>query len=167
MDIFGDQPPAIPDVPGGPNNKKAKKTPQELIAAFWGRFHSKHPGKVTSIFPRRLYSNVLPPANPRGVHSARNAAESYEAAARECRQKVARIVRECRRTNEKYTDADYDIERDEKDNCLNGLVRDDGGGPGNAEAGAPPPVSAWDVKQSLTTLAQSQMLGPTAPSPST
>ncbi|KAK8139130.1 hypothetical protein PG984_002510 [Apiospora sp. TS-2023a] len=160
MDVFGDKPPTLPDLAGGPNNKKkAKKTPQELIAAFWGRFHSKHPGKVTSIFPRRLYSNVLPPVNPRGVHSARNAAESYEAAARECRQMVARIVRECRRTNEKYTDADYDIERDEKDNCLNGLVRDDGGGPGDAEASAPPPVSAWDVKQSLTTLAQSQMLG--------
>ncbi|KAK7908535.1 hypothetical protein PG985_015838 [Apiospora marii] len=158
MDVFGDKPPALPDAPGP--KKRTKKTPQELIAAFWGRFHSKHPGKVTSIFPRRLYSNVLPPANPRGVHSARNAAESYEAAARECRQKVARIVRECRRTNEKYTDADYDIERDEKDNCLNGLVRD-GGGDIEASGGdnAPPPVSAWDVKQSLTTLAQSQMLG--------
>ncbi|KAK8090182.1 hypothetical protein PG997_005143 [Apiospora hydei] len=142
MDVFGDKPPAIPDVPG--SKKKAKKTPQELIAAFWGRFHSKYPGKVTSIFPRSLYSNVMPP--------------SYEVAARECRKQVARIVRECRRTNEKYTDADYDIERDPEDNCLNGLVRD-GGGAGDDAGGDAPPVSAWDVKQSLTTLAQSQMLG--------
>ncbi|KAK8041945.1 calpain-13 [Apiospora rasikravindrae] len=157
MDVFGDKPPAIPDVPGP--KKKTKKTPQELIAAFWGRFHSKYPGKVTSIFPRSLYSNVLPPVHPRGAHSARNAAESYEAAARECRKQVARIVRECRRTNEKYTDADYDIERDPENNCLNGLVRD-GGGAGNDAEGDVPPVSAWDVKQSLATLAQSQMLGP-------
>ncbi|KAK7952553.1 uncharacterized protein PG986_008281 [Apiospora aurea] len=133
MDVFGDKPPAMPDVPG---SKKAKKTPQELIAAFWGRFHSKYPGKVTSIFPRSL----------------------YEVAASKCRKQVARIVRECRRTNEKYTDADYDIERDPEDNCLNGLVRD-GAGAGDDAGGDAPPVSAWDVKQSLTTLAQSQMLG--------
>ncbi|KAK8872780.1 calpain family cysteine protease [Apiospora arundinis] len=132
------------------NQKSAKKTPQELIAAFWGRFHSKRPGKVTSIFPRSLYSNVMPSVHPRGAHSARNAAESYEAAASHCRQMVARIVRECRRTNEKYTDADFDIERDPEENCLNGLVRDG--------SDAPALPSAGDVKDCLRTLVQSQML---------
>ncbi|KAK8048455.1 hypothetical protein PG994_010185 [Apiospora phragmitis] len=36
---------------------------------------------------------------------------------------------------EKYTDADYDIERDPEDNCLKGLVRDGGGGGDDAEGG--------------------------------
>lgn len=53
--------------------------------------------------------------------STRNAAESYEAAAKECRGKVERIVRECHRTNEKFTDSDFDIECDGLQNCLNGL----------------------------------------------
>ena len=72
---------------------------------------------------------------------------------------MKRIVKECHRTNEKFTDPDFDIERDENNNCLNGLVR------GNYDsfdisADSRPTVSAWDVKNSLDTLAQSQVLGP-------
>jgi hypothetical protein len=129
------------------------------LSDFWDKFHTKYPGKITSIFPRSLYRTILPPSHPDGARSARNAAESYEAAAKECRDKVRRIVRECHRTNEKFTDPDFDIEHDSEQNCLNGLVRDGGDG-GDAGAGAPPPaVSAWEVKNSLETLAQSQMLG--------
>lgn len=95
-----------------------------MLSAFWDKFHAKHPGKVTSIFPRSLYQNVLPPVDQRGARSARNAAESYEAAATECREAIARIRRECIRTNEKFTDPDFDIEGDGfYRNCLQGLVR--------------------------------------------
>ena len=66
----------------------------------------------------------MPPVDRRGARSARNAAESYEAAANECREAIARIRRECIRTNEKFTDPDFDIEGDEfTRNCLQGLVR--------------------------------------------
>ena len=111
--------------PAGTSSKKDKnKTPQELVGDFWAKFFAKKPGKVTSIFPRSLYTTLLPPLkDPRGSSSARNAAESYEAAAKECREKVRRIVRECNRTNEKFTDPDFDIEEDPDHNCLNGLVR--------------------------------------------
>src|SRR5436853_273637 len=52
----------------------------------------------------------------------RNAAESYETAAAECRKKVQRIVAECHRTNEKFTDPDFDIEGDFGcGDCLHGL----------------------------------------------
>ncbi|KAH8591345.1 hypothetical protein B0O99DRAFT_632494 [Bisporella sp. PMI_857] len=155
MEVFGDPPPLILDASKA--KKTGKKTPQEILSDFWDKFHTKHPGKVTSIFPRSLYSAILPEIHPKGARSARNAAESYEAAAKECREQVKRIVRECNRTNEKFTDPDFDIERDENNNCLNGLVRGGFGIADNAETR--PNVSAWDVKASLDTLAQSNMLG--------
>lgn len=161
MNVFGDEPPPRADPPK--SSKKSKMAPQEALADFWDKFHTKRPGKVTSIFPRSLYRTVLPPMQPAGARSSANAAESYEAAARECRDKVRRIVRECHRTNEKFTDPDFDIENDERDNCLNGLVRG-GGGAGSGDAGAAgddPGVSPDEVQSSLRTLAQSRVLGET------
>ncbi|ETS80742.1 hypothetical protein PFICI_08271 [Pestalotiopsis fici W106-1] len=157
--VFGDPPPPPPN--SKPSNRN-KKTPQEILSEFWDKFHTKKPGKVTTIFPKSLYKAVLPHSYPAGAKSSRNAAESYEAAAKECREKVKRIVRECHRTNEKFTDPDFDIERDPLNNCLNGLVSesgiDDAGGSAKP-ADAAPTVSAWEVKSSLETLAQSQALG--------
>lgn len=105
--------------------KKVKGGPQADINDFWAKFATKKPRKVTSIFPRFLYASILPEhPDPRGIASARNAAESYEAAAKECRDKVEKIVRECYRTNEKFTDSDFDIESDFDHfprNCLDGL----------------------------------------------
>lgn len=116
---------AAPPAPAPPSPalpKKASKTPQGGINEFWSKFSSKKPSKVTSIFPRMLYASLLPQhPDLRGIASARNAHESYESAARECREKVNFIVRECDRTNEKFTDSDFDIEADYFDNCLNGL----------------------------------------------
>jgi hypothetical protein len=101
-----------------------KKSPQQILSEFWDSFHTKNPGKVTSIFPRALYASLLAPTESKGASSTSNAQASYEIAARECREKVKRIVRECERTNQKFTDPDFDIERDPRKNCLNGLVRD-------------------------------------------
>ncbi|KAK1980520.1 calpain family cysteine protease [Colletotrichum cereale] len=166
MATYGGPPPAM--VPSVPAAKRNKKAPQEILSDFWDKFHSKHPGKVTSIFPRSLYASLLPAFQARGASSTRNAQESYEAAARECREKVKRIVRECDRTNEKYTDADFDIERDPYQNCLNGLVRDSDFGPGGGGGGAAddgPSVSSWDIKNSFDTLAAAQVLGPNSTLP--
>ncbi|OHE93421.1 calpain family cysteine protease [Colletotrichum orchidophilum] len=165
MATYGDPPTLVPLIPTP--TKRSKKSPQEVLSDFWDKFHSKYPGKVTSIFPRALYSSLLPAFQEKGASSTRNAQESYDAAARECREKVKRIIRECERTNEKYTDADFDIERDSKSNCLNGLIRDweqgASGGGGAAEDG--PNVSSWDVKNSLDTLNAAQILGPSSTIP--
>ncbi|KAK0634587.1 hypothetical protein B0T17DRAFT_502226 [Bombardia bombarda] len=105
--------------------KDYNKTPQELVVDFWDKFFVKKPGKITRIFPRSLYATLLQPSQPSGASSVRNAADSYETAANECREKVKRIVRECNRTNEKFTDPDFDIEfgMDRARNCLYGLIR--------------------------------------------
>ncbi|KAK0674419.1 putative calpain [Cercophora samala] len=147
-----------PPVPPPTSKKNYTKAPQELIHEFWDRYFTKKPGKVTRIFPRSLYSSILPLSLEDGqpARSARNAAESYEAAAKECREKVQRIIKECHRTNEKFTDPDFDIEWDLEDNCLNGLIRwewdDEDDDTGN-------PVSADSFKRSLDTLAESNALG--------
>ena len=57
-------------------------------------------------------------------HKVENAAVSYEQAAQACKDKVAQIVRECRRVNQKYRDPHFDIEFDLKRgpmDCLRGL----------------------------------------------
>jgi hypothetical protein len=144
----------------GSKKKDPNKTPQEMVGDFWDKFFSKKPGKVTSIFPRSLYATLLPPVPARGLSSARNAAESYETAARECRERVRRIVRECNRTNEKFTDPDFDVESDPDGNCLNGLVREEEPPfPPLEDAGAAA-VSAGQLRASLNTLVDSGVLGP-------
>ncbi|KAF6833625.1 calpain family cysteine protease [Colletotrichum musicola] len=163
MATYGDPVPPAPPAPG--TNKRPKKAPQEILSEFWDKFHSKHPGKVTSVFPRSLYASLLPAFQPKGASSTHNAQESYEAAARECREKVKRIVRECDRTNEKFTDPDFDIEHDWESNCLNGLVRDDDGIGSGAVEDSTPNVTGWDIKNSLDTLTAAQVLGPNSTIP--
>lgn len=104
---------------------KPRLNPQALLSKFWSKYHTKAPGKITSIFPRDLYEPLLP--NSGTIHrKSRNAAQSYEAARSECRALVRAAVAECERTNAKFTDPDFDIETDfsvEDDNCLFGLFR--------------------------------------------
>ncbi|KAM7220204.1 calpain-9 [Rhypophila decipiens] len=97
------------------------KTPQEVVHDFWDKYFTKKPGS--------LYASLLLDTDPRGSSSSRNAVQSYEAAAKECCEKA-------HRTNEKFTDLDFNIERDRGglENCLKGLIRpekDDDSGPGS------------------------------------
>ncbi|CAI6328970.1 unnamed protein product [Periconia digitata] len=99
------------------------KAPQEVVEDFWEKLITKKPTKVTNIFPPSLYANLLPPLQKPGPATGQNAAQSYEIAAEECRTRVKRIVRECHRTNEKFTDPEFDIEGDRGiNNCLEGLM---------------------------------------------
>lgn len=77
------------------------KNPQDALDDFWENLITKRPGKVTNIFPSSLYANLLAPQRKPGPATGKNAAESYQTAADECRARVKRIVKECHRTNEK------------------------------------------------------------------
>lgn len=103
------------------SDSQVTNAPQEAINEFWEGLITKKPAKVTTIFPSSLYTNLLPAPRKPGTATGKNAAESYEAAAAECRARVKRIVRECNRTNEKFTDPDFDIEYVYDKNCLQGL----------------------------------------------
>lgn len=102
------------------NDSEVTNAPQDAINDFWESLITKKPAKVTKIFPSSLYANLLPPQRKSGTSTGKNAAESYEVAAAECRARVKRVVRECHRTNEKFTDPEFDIE-DRSQNCLRGL----------------------------------------------
>lgn len=55
-----------------------------------------------------------------GLQVQENAGRSWEQAAEECRAKVAAIVDECRRLNQKYRDAIFDLEANQY--CLQALT---------------------------------------------
>jgi len=138
-------------------NNKPRKPPQEALNEFWDGLICKTPGKVFQIFPRSLYANLLPPIGSDGASSKERASTAYQAAADECREKVDRIVKECRRTNEKFTDPDFDIENDWQKNCLEGLSTETS--PARTGAAA---VGSASLKTALSTLVASQILGENA-----
>ena len=149
--------PAGKPADGAPDSKPAK-LPQESLNEFWDGLITKTPGKVFQIFPRSLYANLLPPIKPEGVASKKWAAASYEEAAQECRERVKRIVRECERTNEKFTDPDFNIENDWRRNCLNGLQVPAAPGSDGVDRGGTA-VGAGPLRDALRTLVQSNVLG--------
>ena len=128
--------------------KKAKhKTPQAAIDEFWAKFDSKTPGIgmslyslapkasrqltyasiATTIIPENVLAKKARDKTPKGVVQAKNAAASYEEAVAICREKVEKIVQECRRVNQKYLDPHFDIETDLRwaRNCLTELKSSD------------------------------------------
>lgn len=91
-----------------------KQPPQKSINEFWAKFTTKHPGKIFTILPDNLYAKRAAAHAPKGSIPGQNAVASYEEAAQACRKKVEKIVKECRRLNQKYRDPHFDIEADFK-----------------------------------------------------
>lgn len=113
--------------PPAPRGKSSELHPQLMVSKFWQNYHSKTQGKVTRIFPRRLYKDLATPLGP-PRHDVRNATQSYEAARSECMAMIHKAVAHCERTNSKFTDPEFDIEADfmwGQNNCLSGLERDE------------------------------------------
>jgi hypothetical protein len=98
--------------------------PQETVKQFWDNFNTKHPGKVFTVLPDNPYARTKAAQVPKGIIQGQDEVKSYEQAKRECQRAVDRIVRECKRANQKYTDLHFDIEFDLKSgrrDCLDSL----------------------------------------------
>ena len=138
---------------GAPPRKQKKDPQRRRWPPFWAKFIGKSPSKVRCIFPPSLYADLLPAhTTPSGAASRRNAAEQRGAPRAMCRERVAQIARDCRRTNEKFTDRDFDLGADHEGpagNCLRGLV----GAAAAAAGGAPP-----DVERGLSALLDAGVL---------
>lgn len=87
---------------------------------------------ATSIIPQQndFSERAAKRASVKCLGPAKTTQQSYEDAAAQCRHKVAQIVKECRRVNQKYRDPHFDLEIDLKLNrrdCLDSLdnVKDD------------------------------------------
>ena len=110
--------------------KKPTRNPQRSVDAFWEKFITKYPGKVSTILPDNPYARSKTAKTPNGRVQGQKAVKSYNEAAVECKRDVERIVRECRRVNQKYRDPHFEIEFDLKcgnRNCLVGLNRKNDG----------------------------------------
>lgn len=97
-----------------PRPKMKKQPPQRNIEEFWDKFTTKHPGKIFTILPDNLYAKRAAAHAPKGSIPGQNAIQSYEEAVEACKRKVEKIVKECRRLNQKYRDPHFDIEADFK-----------------------------------------------------
>lgn len=111
-----------------PRNKPPpNQAPQDTIKQFWNQFNTRYPGKIFTILPDNPYARSKAAQQPTGVVQGADAARSYEQARKECEIAVERIVKECERINQRYSDPHFDIEFDLKTgkrNCLDGLAEE-------------------------------------------
>lgn len=79
---------------------------------------------ATSVIPQNKTAAKAARGRTNVRSSVGTTTRSYEEAAGLCRAKVEKIVRECRRINQKYRDPHFDLEFDlkmDRGDCLNGL----------------------------------------------
>lgn len=120
------RPPAPPHISGNTKAKRKKKLPpQETINKIWSHFSASNFSRVTKIIPS--VTNI--PLDPFKVSTENPppnnlVSEDFERAVQECRIKVKKLIKECKRVNMRYRDPSFDIDWDlkwEKGFCLNGL----------------------------------------------
>ncbi|EMT73746.1 hypothetical protein FOC4_g10000805 [Fusarium odoratissimum] len=115
--------PRRPRAPASNNNdqkkkKKKKLPPQKSINRIWKKFSKRKFHKALAVLP---FDPVQPPAT---YHSKELLSAGYERAVEECRRKVEKIIKECKRVNMRYRDPGWDLDWDlkyEKGHCLNNL----------------------------------------------
>ena len=105
-------------------SKPEAKSRQASVDSFWTHFYTKHPGTVSNVLPTKSFAKKDTLQATKGKAYSKRAVVTYEEAALECRQAVAKVAKECRRVNQRYRDKDFDIETDLKDgerDCLDGI----------------------------------------------
>lgn len=125
-------PPPPPPFQGNQNKPKKKKkkyiAPQDTIDKLWSRFSVSKFSKATKVLPNAApfargtsaKTVIVPSPGPQN----QLVSGDYERAVEECRAKVRKLVKECRRVNMRYRDPSFDIDWDlkwEKGCCLNTL----------------------------------------------
>lgn len=83
--------------------KKKKLPPQKSINRIWKKFSKRKFHKALAVLP---FDPVQPPAT---YHSNELLSAGYERAAEECRRKVEKIIKECKRVNMRYRDPGWDL----------------------------------------------------------
>lgn len=118
--IVQDPPPKL-DVdeeamPGADGKKR-----NDCFYPAWQKFLAIEPSraKSTSAIVKKTADEREAVAGTEGLQIEENASTSWEQAAQQCRAKVAAIVEECERLNQKYRDAIFDLEAN--DYCLKSL----------------------------------------------
>lgn len=126
----GRPPPPPPWGPNPPKPKKKKRTlpPQETINKIWSKFSAPKFSKAITILPFAPEASTDPSNIVHASKATPNnllVSEDFERAVIECRTKVQKLVKECKRVNMRYRDPTFDLDSDlkwERGYCLNGLV---------------------------------------------
>jgi hypothetical protein len=119
----------IPAPPYGakpkPKRKKKAVPPQEAINNIWSTFSAPKFSKATTILPPKPTKSTKSKTPPPPEKTNVLVFEDFERAAEECRTRVRKLIRECKRVNMRYRDPEFDIDWDlkwERGHCLNGLL---------------------------------------------
>lgn len=83
--------------------KKKKLPPQKSINRIWKKFSKRKFHKALAVLP---FDPVQPPAT---YHSNELLSAGYERAVEECRRKVEKIIKECKRVNMRYRHPGWDL----------------------------------------------------------
>lgn len=84
--------------------KKKRLPPQQSINRIWKKFSNRKFHKAICILP---FDPVVPIASSDTPNELLS--EGFERAAEECRRKVQKIVKECKRVNMRYRDPGWDL----------------------------------------------------------
>ncbi|KAJ2901442.1 uncharacterized protein MKZ38_001872 [Zalerion maritima] len=99
--------------------RKKKSPPQQAVNKTWREFVAKKPTTALSVLP---FAAVPKPTGLERDNELLSA--GFQRAAAECRSKVQKIIRECKRVNMRYRDPGFDLDWDLRKgtgNCLNSL----------------------------------------------
>jgi hypothetical protein len=120
--IVSDPPPPPPSDMGIDTTPSGKRT--DAFYGAWDKFLALEPSRgqrlsrsARAVVTEQAEVDDSPGAEGRKVQE--NAAKSWEQAAESCGKKVAAIVDECKRLNQKYRDAIFDLEQ--SPGCLQSL----------------------------------------------
>lgn len=97
-------PPAATSTTDQKKRKKKKLPPQKSINHIWKKFSKRKFHTALSILP---FDPVQPPAISNSPNELLSV--GYEKAAAECRRKVEKIIKECKRVNARYRDPGFNI----------------------------------------------------------
>lgn len=84
--------------------RKKKLPPQQSINRVWKKFSKRRFHKALAVLP---FDPVSPPASSDRPNQLLSV--GYEQAAEECRRKVEKIIKECKRVNMRYRDPGWDL----------------------------------------------------------
>lgn len=90
--------------PDKKKGRKKKPPPQQVINQIWREFGAKKSTKALSILP---FTNVPQPTGLERDNEVLSA--GFQRAAAECKRKVEKIIKECRRVNMRYRDPGFDL----------------------------------------------------------
>ncbi|EJT69099.1 hypothetical protein GGTG_13367 [Gaeumannomyces tritici R3-111a-1] len=90
-----------------PRKKKIKSSAQGIINAAWEPLYQNQPLRPLRVLP----NNPVPTSTTASVQDELFT-EGYERVARKCKKRVLEIVEECRRSNKRYLDENFDLSHD-------------------------------------------------------